>query len=381
MTKVNNNYSVVLATNKKFLAHTLICKTYLYFKYGISSRVYIITNTCKETDLVIGDNEILLPFSITATKFSQNLPNCLVMNSREISFLEDKQSCSEFIDNLGIPNIPTFYNHKNQNDNSLNSFLNNYSDDNYFCIKERNSDSTNGVKCYKKNEILSFYRISQNKLEDSIIQLFIESDYLISIDCVCLEGKIESFFVIKSPLFLGNDRKNPRNRYLTSESHYLLNENSNNIFYERIYQYTEKIINSFKYNGFIQIEWLCREKDNMLLFLEVNPRVSGGIIHSNYREIDNFSLPYIDVLIIKYILIVLKLKGEQNKQNIKENRLIAKLKSKIPHENSFPKKLTHPHYNFVIRPILILLTILVLFFLVSKITIFDYEPEIIKGRK
>lgn len=381
MTKVNNNYSVVLATNKKFFVHTLICKTYLYFKYGISSRIYVITDSCKEGDLVIGDNEILLPFSIMANKFSQNLPNCLVMNSREISFLEDKQSCAEFIDNLGIPNIPTFYNHKNQNEKSLYSFLNNYSDDNYFCIKERNSESTEGVKCYKKNEILSFYRSSQKKLEDNIIQLFIESDYLISIDCVCLKGKIESFFVNKSALFLGNDKKSPKDRYTAYETHYVLNENSNNIFYERIHQYTEKIINSFKYNGFIQIEWLCREKDNMLLFLEINPRVSGGILFSNYREIDNFSLPYIDVLVLKYVLIILKLKVEENKHTVKENKIIANLKSKIPDKNSLPTKLTQPHYNFVVRPILILLTILVLFFLVSKITIFDYDPEIIKGRK
>ena len=112
---------------------------------------------------------------------------------------------------------------------------------------------------------MSLYKDSKNNLKDSIIQLYIESDYLISIDCVCQEGNIESFIVNRSPLFW-EKIKNHQNRYLTSESHDVLNEYSGNIFYDRVYQYTKHIVYATKYNGFIQIEWLCREKDNLLLF-------------------------------------------------------------------------------------------------------------------
>ena len=36
MNKINNNYSVVLATDYKFLGHSIICKGYLYSMYGIN---------------------------------------------------------------------------------------------------------------------------------------------------------------------------------------------------------------------------------------------------------------------------------------------------------------------------------------------------------
>ena len=366
--KLNNNYSVVLATDFTFLGHSIICKGYLYTKYGINSRIFYINETTKEGELIIGENEILIPLSIKATKYSAHLPNCLVMNPREINYLDDKQSGGQFIDNLGIPNIPTFYNHKNQTEENLKGFLNNFSSDSLFCIKGRNNLASENIKCVRKNDVLSFYKDSKNNLKDSIIQLYIESDYLISIDCVCQEGNIESFIVDRSPLFLGKDKKSPRNRYLTSESHDILNENSGNIFYDRVYQYTKHIVYTTKYNGFIQIEWLCREKENLLLFLEFNPRVSGSITFSNYREIDNISLPYIDTLVLKYLLIILKRKDTEITKNF-----ITNIKTKIPAKNSLPKKVTHPQFNFVMRPILIILTVIVLLLLIDKITIFDYQ--------
>ena len=371
MTKVNNNYSVVLATDNIFLLYSIICKVYLHIKYGINSRIFVIPKKIKEGDLVIGENEILLPFSIKANKLSENLPNCLVMTSREIDFLDDKQSSGQYIDNLGIPNIPTFYNNKNQNEYNLVSFVNNFPDDSIFCIKRRNTLASEDIKCLKKNDVLSLYREDKNNLKDYIIQLYIECDYLISIDCVCLDGKIESFIVNKSPLFLGSDKKSPRNRYLTSESHDVLNEYSGNIFYDRVYQYTKNIVNSVKYNGFIQIEWLCREKDNKILFLEINPRVSGGISFSNYREIYNISIPYIDTLVLKYIIIVLKKndKNDKNDLNYKENRFISDFKNKIPDKHSLPKKVTHSQFNFAVRPLFIILTVVVFFLLVSKIKV------------
>ena len=109
----------------------------------------------------------------------------------------------------------------------------------------------------------------------------------------------------------------------------------------------------------------------MLLFLEINPRVSGGVTFSNYREIDNMSLPYIDILVLKYILIVLKEKVE--------NKDVSDIKKIIPNKYSLPKKVTNPQFNFIIRPLLIVITVLVLFWLSNKITIFNYDN--IKGRK
>lgn len=346
-----SNYKVVLVSNINFLFYCVICKGYLATNYGIQARIFTVNEKSSQDDLIFEKDEIVIPFTFEGMKLCYGLENCIVMHPRQTKFLNDKQSSGEFIDILKIPNIPTFYNHKYNNSQDLKNYLDQFSQDATFCIKGRNTSASRDIVFIGSKELINKYSNDRNSFDDYIIQLYIETDYLLSIDCMCHKGKIKGFLVNKSPLFFTREDKFIKNRF-KKFTHDMINERSNNPFYNRLVTQSEKIIKSVNYDGFIEIEWLCRETDNKLLFLEINPRMSGNLNYSNYGRFVDFSLPYIDVLLINYISTV----GEIKAKN-------CLLKNQIPVK--FPKKVTKGSYNLVLRPFLILLCLVILIVLIN----------------
>ena len=351
-----SNFNVVFVTTSKFMFYCVICKGYLQTNYDIKSRIFLVN---KNDDLVVGENEIVVPFTFEGMEYSYGLPNCLVMNPNQTKFLNDKQSCGEYIDLIGIPNIPTFYNRKTQTTKDLVNFTNKFSKNSTYCIKGRTTSASRDIEFVNKDTLLNKYENSE-MLRDYIIQLYIESDYILAMDCVCYKGKIKGFLINKSPLFFRKEDKFIKNRFV-KYTHELLNDKSNNLFYNRVYDNTKQIVESVEYDGFIEIEWLCREGDNTLLFLEINPRMSGNLNYSNYRDLSNVSLPYIDVILVNYIATIIELNFKKNK-----NKTIANnLRKNIPCK--FPKKITKGSYNLGARPVLALISLIIIVVLVSKL--------------
>ena len=48
------------------------------------------------------------------------------------------------------------------------------------------------------------------------------------------------------------------------------------------------------------------ECDNTLMFLEINPRMSGNL-NVNFSDLSNISLPYIDIILVNYIATIIEL--------------------------------------------------------------------------
>ena len=140
---------------------------------NLFSKIHIL----KKGDLVVGENEIVIPFTFEGMEFSYGLPNCLVMDPKQTKFLNDKQSSGEYIDLLGILNIPTFYNNKNQTTTDLVNFTNKFSDSSIYCIKGRTTSASRDIEFVNRETLLNKY-INSEQLRDYIIQLYIEADYI-----------------------------------------------------------------------------------------------------------------------------------------------------------------------------------------------------------
>ena len=355
-----NDYNIVFVSNKNFLFYCVVCKGYLKSNYDINSRIYMVNDNLKKEDLQLKDIDIVIPFTFEGMRFCYGLTNCLVMSPRQIDYLNDKQSCGEFIDMLNVPNIPTFYNHKYDSLSDLNNFTNNFSNESTFCIKGRTTSASRDIKFVSKPELLKKYKDNRKSFDDYIVQLYIESDYILAIDCICYKGEIKGFLINKSPLFFRKEDKFLKNRFKRF-THELVNSRSNNMFYNRVIENTEHIIKKVNYDGFIEIEWLCRENDNKLLFLEINPRMSGNLNYSNYEGGRKVYLPYIDILLLNYVGVIMENKMKNNCEDYK------KLKSSIPCKDTFPKKITKGSYNLVFRPFLIILCLIIIVVLISKL--------------
>ena len=344
------NNTVVIVTNKNMYFYAVVAKAYLYDNYKINARIQYVNKETKQEDLDIEKDEIIVALSFDAMNICYGLKNCLVMSPNQTQYLNDKQSCGEFIDILKVPNIPTFYNRKTHTIIDLQHFCSGFNEGATYCVKDRFNSASRNIHFLRKDDLLNKYKNKPSFFKDSIVQLYIEPDYILAIDCVCEDGKIIAFLVNKAPPFFKKEDKWIKNRFIKF-THDIVTEKCNNMFYTKLVMHTEKIIKSVNYNGFIEIEWICNEKRNQLLFLEINPRMSGNL---TYSKLEEASLPYMDVLLVNYIAII------QKSNNNSMNNLV----SKIP--KNHPKKITKGSLNLIVRPIMILIFFILLVFLITQ---------------
>jgi predicted ATP-grasp superfamily ATP-dependent carboligase len=342
---MNKTKVVILAKRRSFLTCKII-SSYLKSNYNILSRVVLFNNETLNFDLKA--DEIIMPISINTTNacYKANVKNCIVNPAELTEFLNNKQSCGEYIDNIGIKSIPTFYNKKTDTIFDLKKFCSTHDNINIFIIKPVDRYGALGIYTLTKSELLDKYSNNRHIFDEYIIQIYLERKKLYAIDCLVENGEIIGHILNKGELFY--DKKNiiPFQSRFTNYKRKILKEDTD--YYNNIIESTKKIVKSVNYNGFIEIEYLG--DNNNIYFLEINPRLSGNITYSN-----GIKMPVIDEILIPYIISV----------NRKNNRLNKNIKLNKPESQNLPDYVIHLSFRIFLL-FLVLITILIIVYNLLK---------------
>ena len=148
---------------------------------------------------------------------------------------------------------------------------------------------------YDLSNLIDISTITNNVKEGYIVQPFLEDTDIYAIDCLCINGNIEFFMINKAPPFFNENSVIPNK--LKKPTHKIINKN-NEWFYD-IVENTTKIVEKTLYNGFIEVEYILDKTNNILYFLEINPRISGNIFLIDNKNglifLENFILRYINI--------------------------------------------------------------------------------------
>ena len=307
---------IAIVYTGKQIFFLIICKEYLWRNYNINVKLFSVNSN--KLNLLDKKKDIVIPLSIEARNkcYELNFEKCLTNSSILNTSLDDKAKCSEILNHLNIPIIPTFSLDDSEGDSisksqkikkNLIMFCNKYNSKNYI-VKYNRGKGSYKISTYSKLDLIN--NLDIDKYTDYVIQPYLENVELLAIDCLCKDGKIVEFIINNAPLFYKKNQIGLNKYY--NFYHYKINEN--NIYFHRIVEYSKKIIEGVNYSGFIEIEYLCNKKDNTVLTMEINPRISGNI-----SFIAGNKLPYIDIFIIGYINIF---NNNYKPENIKFNRLL-----------------------------------------------------------
>jgi hypothetical protein len=350
---------IYLFASRRISPTSIIISNYLSFKLNIKNK--IIT----DFESVDKKNDIILPIGINACKtcYDAKILNALVSSPKMYDLLNNKESCSKFVNELHIPIIDTFSFEEMTSDINLNIFLNKYSDNQVFILKELETAGSNGMIVANKNRILNenFNKEEGINLSNYILQPYLDNNQLYSFNVVCNDGVILNSLLIKQDTLFNRDRLLKKN-HLNSERH-IIDESDKN--YEQILFYSSQILSKVNFNGICEIEFLYNSTNDKILFLEINPRISG-----HFLLVFENKLLYIEELISSYIIFL------QN--NLDDKDVSPNSKYNYLHNNKFIQNNYYIKSNAnlnkrgrnaraMIKSIVLIILLILLLFLVGRI--------------
>jgi carbamoylphosphate synthase large subunit len=286
--------------NNKFISPlSILIAKYIFIKYKIESKIINDFSKINTTQ-----QYIVLPIGIEPSKecSDNNIKGTLVSDNDTYNILDDKIRCYEFVKTLNIPIIPSFS--CNQPSNNINFFISKFEYDQVFIAKESLSKGSNGILLLTKSDLIN--KCANNELNAYIIQPYLDNNRILSFNMVCKNGTIISSLLVKQETLY--NKNNIIKKNITTTKRTIID--SSHDLYQRIQFYCSQIISKTGFNGICEIEFLFNKNDESILFLEVNPRISGHIM-----LIYKGDLVYIDQIIIPYINTVYQGNNRINKYN------------------------------------------------------------------
>ena len=289
-TNLSNNKIVIILDNTRKQSDYKGYILRLYFKqhYGLDSEIVYFQHLSKYPK---DSNAIFLPLSMKAANelYYYNFENTLVNDPKLTYILDNKDTCSAFIRELGITQIPTF-NNTTFSPTEFKRFVEKTQFPKYI-VKNKDTmgskdmylvDFENVVNEYENHKITTNY----------VVQPYLTNIKLYAIDCLCDNGTIIATLVNISPLFFKEKRFHKQrfrdlNHFIIKEDHPL---------YGKILDTTQKVVSATNYSGFIEIEYVHNSDNDIMYLMEINPRLSGNILLSN-----NNRIPYVDSIISNYV--------------------------------------------------------------------------------
>lgn len=252
--------------------------------------IYSINNKfVKDLSKVDIDNDIVITYGVEESKdcYYAGVKKCFLNKPHIYDMLDDKSLCFDFIiRETNIPVIDTFT-IKDSNVNELDKFVENNKTD-FYIVKEVNSLASHNIITTPRSEIKSVY--NNGHFENYIVQPYLDGYSLFNCNSLSVKGEIIEFLIITQENNFR--RENMMGINLFKYDRYVLDVNHK--YFNRIHQYSQEILKKTNYSGLIDIEFMC--KDEEILLLEINPRMSGQIFTFIKRK------PiYIDYLILNYI--------------------------------------------------------------------------------
>ena len=335
---------IYIYSNKLVSSLAIITSKYIFYLYNIECHII------NDLNKICNEDAIVLPIGIEASKecFRNKIRGALVSSEKTYDMLDDKKKCYEFVKKLNIPIIPTF---SCSEDNQVINFVNSFTYNQIFIAKDNAGKGSNGMILLSSEELIQ--KCSNNELDNFVIQPYLDNNILYSFNVVCKDGVIITSLLVKQETLY--NRENVMKKNITSVNRTIIDETDN--VYHKVRFLSNSILNKTKYSGICEIEYLYRNNENKLLFLEVNPRISGHIMII-YE--DRFI--YIDKIIIPYLNTV----NELNQDNTKFKFLNSEDKLYLNNDNySVKKNKIKEGYN-----LRIVLKIMVLFLIFVIVLIF-----------
>ena len=169
-----------------------------------------------------------------------------------------KRNATNLLNQLMFPKIDTQI-VKNTNYDDIDSFLGKYDNKDYFILKEIYSLDSHNLFVKNKFETLEMY--NSGSLEDYIIQPYLEGFSLFNCNLLAVKGELVEFMVITQANNYEKDNVFGRNMF--ENRRFILDEK--HPYFNRIVEYSKKIVSKSSYSGFADIEFLCRGDQILLL--------------------------------------------------------------------------------------------------------------------
>ena len=347
----------------------------IYLKFYLITHYNLSTHICLDDEIyTFTENDIVIPFDSKASIecYNHKVKNCLINSPDLYKTLDDKKLCYYFTEKLGIKNIPTFT-YNDFNNKSLTTFVEtNKPKNDTFIVKHVDGLASLKLYTYRSKELL---KLETDFFKEFVIQPYLDIKKIITIDCVCKNGKILSCMVEEKNIFYKKDQfikyNNNCNRVI------LTNQDPR---YNYVYKHCEMLCKLTNYNGFNELEYIQLSDDNNavedLMLMEINPRMCGVIftvIKNKSVYIDNIIVSYIDAVNPEYIPLVLKNKGKNKKLIAYNNANKATIENESKKAYNFKPNLNN---SFIIVGIILLIIIIIvaIYFGVTK-----YKLKIKKG--
>ena len=303
---MKNQRIVIFVNNINFIILGIISCRYLQKKHNLNTIFFF------DSDIFnLLDTDIVIPIGIGASKVCYNLKvkNCLVNSVEIYNTLNFKSLCYLYSEKLGIKNIPTFVNLENSIE-KLSIFIeHNKKYSGKVLAKQLRGAASTQIFIYDEIELKKTYK--RFMLTDYIIQPYLDITKIITIDCICYNGKIiDSIFEEKHIFYNGEKffkmNNNSWRRFLAKDSPHC----------DKIFLDATRVAENLNFNGMLELEY-CVTKKGDLYFLEINPRICWVAL----TYIGNTS-PYFDRILIGYINLCLrniKIRNTVNTVNTMDN--------------------------------------------------------------
>ena len=238
------------------------------------------------------ENDSVIVYGVKESKkcYEHGIKNIFLNKPHVYDMLDNKANCFYFIKReTTIPVINTLVVENADIEDMQNFILQNH-ENNLFIFKEVNALDSYKIEVKTRDQARIDVVNKKKIYKNYIIQPYLEGYSLYNCNLLAVKGEVIEYLVItQSNNFEVN---NIFGRNLFKTNRYILD--SSNPYYNKILNYSKQIITTCEYNGFADIEFMCRGDE--VLFLEINPRMSGQI----WTLIEGEPI-YIDYLVLNMI--------------------------------------------------------------------------------
>jgi predicted ATP-grasp superfamily ATP-dependent carboligase len=204
---------------------------------------------------------------LVVAKYIHRLPTDVklhIASYDKIYKLHNKKTSTMYVEKLGIPIPKTFYiNSYDQLDEISNCDIKN------LIIKQQDCNGAHGISLVENDKFFTEKYKEYTEEHDLQSELPIIQEIapgnIYAVSSLAHEGEIITCFV----------RKNIREKYHFGGP----STKCQSVHYDKLVEYSTKILESIDYTGVAMIEFIVDEKTNNIYFLEVNVRYWGTISH------------------------------------------------------------------------------------------------------
>jgi hypothetical protein len=345
---------ILFVNNINFITLGIIAKNYLIKNYNLNVVFFFDTDIFK-----IREEDIVIPVGLGACKVCYNLQikNTLVNYKSVYDTLNLKSECYVYAQKLGLANIPTFPNFKNDVKKLKQFIRDNRNISGKFLAKQIRGAASTQQYIYDEIDLVKVY--NKFMLTDYVIQPYLNLKKVITFDCVCVDGEIKeyiveeklSFYDGKSTFFKLQNKS--WRKFITLQCKHV----------DKIMEDSKKVAKDLNYNGFLELEY-CVTATDQLLFMEINPRVCWVAL----TYIKDKNSPYIDRLFIEFIkqCIIKKIRTISDKNNDSKDLLMNLNKVERFSDNQLMLHKANNYQSSINKMMLMLLYIMLILILIAS---------------